>query len=72
MSKQVLMAAGLALVLLFACFIASATATPSNAGDVTLMQTVVLLAPHGNMSISLSGIQPDGSCEVGSASGCPY
>lgn len=72
MSHKMLMAAGLALVLVLACFIASATATPPSADDMTLTQMVVLTAPHGNMSISLSGIQPDGDCEVGSGSGCPY
>ncbi len=73
MSHKTLIAAGLALVLLFACFIASATATQPNAGDVTLTQMVLVTAPSSNLSISMSGIQPqDGGCEVGSGSGCPY
>jgi hypothetical protein len=73
MSHKTFVAAGLALVVLFACFIASVTATPPGADDVTLTQMVLVTAPSSDLSISLSGIRPqDGGCEVGSGSGCPY
>jgi predicted small secreted protein len=72
MSHKTFVAAGLAFVLLLACFVTSATATSPGAGDVNLAQMVLVTAPSRDLSISLSGIHPDGDCEVGSGSGCPY
>lgn len=70
MSKQVLIATGLVLVLLM-CLVAPAMTTSPSAGDTKLVQTVVWFAPNSELSISVPGVQPKGDCEVGSIGTCP-
>lgn len=70
MSKQVLIATGLVLVLLIG-LAAPAMATPPSAGDATLAQTIVWSTPDSELFISVPGIQPNGDCEDGNIGTCP-